>query len=80
LVRWEVHNLTQPSKKKAFRVNRVYPKILRNRPFEALFARKNIEDCFMRRKQQSEYLLDLADVVVAAKDEKGKVSCTNPLT
>ena len=30
LVRWEVSNLTQP-RKKAFRVNRTYPKILRNR-------------------------------------------------
>ena len=30
LVRWEVANLTQP-RKKAFRVNRTYPKILRNR-------------------------------------------------
>ena len=29
-------------------MNRVYPKILRNRPFEALFVRKNIEDCFVR--------------------------------
>src|SRR6201981_2518044 len=30
LVRWEVANLTQP-RKKAFRVNRTYPKIVRNR-------------------------------------------------
>jgi hypothetical protein len=30
LVCWEVSNLTQP-RKKAFRVNRTYPKILRNR-------------------------------------------------
>ena len=32
------------------------------------------------RKLQSEYLLDLADVVIAVKDEKGRLSCTNPLT
>jgi hypothetical protein len=30
LVRWEVVKLTQP-RKKAFRVNRTYPKIVRNR-------------------------------------------------
>ena len=30
LVRWEETNLTQP-RKKAFRVNRAYPKVLRNR-------------------------------------------------
>jgi uncharacterized membrane protein len=32
------------------------------------------------RKLHSEYLLALEDVVVAVKDERARLSCTNPLT